>query len=213
MVDYVQQIGERIDMDEETATTFSDNTKRTLEALQAQIDSIRAGGYVTLFQYGQEALSVYAPEIGIILNGGYHLMTEFVELYPKFCCAENNHAISYSQDDFSWDAQVLTVCTRELSLTAKSEIIFSFQSGSTEDGNVYLVAKPERIDVPVTIYVKDQIEVGRAISLNFKWLYSDSYISTLTECEGISSGIYYLAWVGRSNNSHPLIRSIKVLEV
>lgn len=155
---------------------------------------------------------MYAPEIGLILNGGYHLMTEFVELYPNFCTADNNHALSYNQTDFGWDAQVLTVCTKELNISDKSEIIFSFQSGSTEDGDIYLVAKPERIDVPVTIYVKDKIEAGQAVKLTFKWLYSDSYISTLTECEGVSSGKYYLAWVGRSNNSHPLIRSIKVLE-
>lgn len=185
--------------------------QKTLEAMQAQIDSIKGGGYVTVFQYGQDAMSVYAPEIGLILNGGYHLMTEFCELYPNFCTADNNHALSYNQTDFGWDAQVLTVSTKELSLSESSEIIFSYQSGGAEDGSVYLVAKPERIDVPVTIYVKDKIESGQAVSLNFKWLYADNYVSTLTECEGVSSGTYYLAWVGRSNNTHPLIRSIKIL--
>lgn len=78
---------------------------------------------------------------------------------------------------------------------------------------MYLVPKPEKIDVPVTIYVNNQITASNAISLNFKWLQSESYITTVTECSGVSEGKYYLAWIGRSNNSHPYIRNIKVLEV
>ncbi len=184
-----------------------------IESLQKQIDALKSGrNYTTLFHYGKDAMSVYAPEIGIVLNGGYHLMNEFCELYPNFCSSANDHAISYSQEDFNWDAQLLTVCTKELSLTENSEIVFNYQSGATEDGSLYLVAKPQYSDVPVTIYVKDEIEAGRAVSLNFKWLQSDSFISTVTECGDISAGMYYLAWVGRSNNTHPLIRSVKVLE-
>lgn len=37
--------------------------------------------------------------------------------------------------------------------------------------------------------------------------------TVITECSGASNGEYYLAWVGRSNNTHPYIRSIKILEV
>lgn len=64
---------------------------------------------------------------------------------------------------------------------------------------MYLVPKPEKIDVPVTIYVNNQITASNAISLNFKWLQSESYITTVTECSGVSEGKYYLAWIGRSN--------------
>ena len=184
-----------------------------IESLQKQIDALKNGSEsVILFCSGQNAMSVYAPEIGVILNGGYHLMTDFVTEHPHFCSAENDYALSYSQDDFGWDAQVLTVCTKELSLSGDSEIVFNYQSGAAEDGNVYLVEKPQYSDVPVTIYVKDEVEAGRAVSLNFKWLQSDSFISTVTECDEITAGTYYLAWVGRSNNTHPLIRSVKVLE-
>ena len=45
-----------------------------------------------------------------------------------------------------------------------------------------------------------------------QWLQSETFITTITECTGISDGEYYLAWVGRSNNSHPKIRFLKVLE-
>lgn len=183
-----------------------------IENLQKQIDALKNGSEpIILFHSGQDAMSVYAPEIGVILNGDYHLITDFVEEHPHFCSAKNDYTISYSQGDFGWDAQILTVCTKAVSLTEKSEIMISYLSGVTEDGSLYLVPKPEKIDVPVTIYVNNQITANDAISLNFKWLQSEGFITTVTECSGIADGEYYLAWIGRSNNSHPMIKRIQVL--
>ncbi len=183
-----------------------------IESLQKQIDALKNSSEpVVLFCSGQNAMNVYAPEIGVILNNGYHLMTDFVAEHPHFCSAENDYALSYSQDDFGWDAQILTVCTKAVSLTEESGIMISYLSGATEDGSLYLVPKPEKIDVPVTIYVSSQINAGGVISLNFKWLQSESFITTVTKCDGVSDGEYFLAWVGRSNNTHPMIKQIQVL--
>ena len=88
----------------------------------------------------------------------------------------------------------------------------SYQSGSSEAGSLYLVQKPQKVDIPVGVYVNTEIDANRAVSLDFHWLQSDTFITTITECAGISDGEYYLAWVGRSNNSHPKIRFLKVLE-
>ena len=60
------------------------------------------------------------------------------------------------------------------------------------------------------ILSKAQTE-GSYIDLSLQWLYSTDYITTLTPCEGVTTGTYYLAWVGRSNNSHPLIRSVTAI--
>ena len=184
--------------------------QKTIEALQKQIESLDSSNFITLFS--NENYAQYAPEIGLILNGGYHLMNDFMSLYPNFCTSANDYALSYSQTDFGWDSEILTVCTKELNLSAKSKIIISFKSGAAEDGKLYLVEKPQYIDVPVTIYVKDKIDRGQAVDLNFKWLQSENYVSVMTECENLTSGKYYLAWAGRSNNTHPLIRNVKVLE-
>ena len=186
--------------------------EQNIESLQKQIDVLKNRSEpIILFRSGQNAMGVYAPEIGVILNNGYHLMTDFVEEHPHFCSAENDYTISYSQGDFGWDAQILTVCTKAVSLTEKSGIMISYLSGATEDGSLYLVPRPEKIDVPITIYVNNQITASNAISLNFKWLQSEGFITTVTECSGIADGEYYLAWVGRSNNSHPMIKRIQVL--
>ena len=194
-------------------TVYSEKTERTLESLQKQIDNLTSGrNYTILFQSGQNAISTYASNLSMILDGGYQTMADFLTAYPQFCSAENNFMLSYSQTCFNWDKSVLTVCAKPLSLTKNAEIVMSYQSGSSEAGSLYLVQKPQKIDIPIGVYVNTEIDANRAVSLDFQWLQSDTFITTITECTGISDGEYYLAWVGRSNNSHPKIRFLKVLE-
>ena len=194
-------------------TVYSEKTERTLESLQKQIDNLTSGrNYTILFQSGQNAISTYAPNLSMILDGGYQTMEDFLTAYPQFCSAENDFMLSYSQTCFNWDKSVLTVCAKPLSLTKNAEIVMSYQSGSSEAGSLYLVQKPQKIDIPIGVYVNTEINANRAVSLDFQWLQSETFITTITECTGISDGEYYLAWVGRSNNSHPKIRFLKVLE-
>ena len=194
-------------------TVYSEKTERTLESLQKQIDNLTSGrNYTILFQSGQNAISTYASNLSMILDGSYQTMTDFLAAYPQFCSAANDFVLSYSQECFNWDKSVLTVCAKPLSLTKNAEIVMSYQSGSSEAGSLYLVPKPQKIDIPIGVYVNTEIDANRAVSLDFQWLQSDTFITTITECTGISDGEYYLAWVGRSNNSHPKIRFLKVLE-
>ena len=194
-------------------TVYSEKTERTLESLQKQIDNLTSGrNYTVLFQSGQDAVSTYASNLSMILDGSYQTMTDFLTAYPQFCSAANDFVLSYSQTCFNWDKSVLTVCAKPLSLTKNAEIVMSYQSGSSEAGSLYLVQKPQKIDIPIGVYVNTEIDANRAVSLDFQWLQSDTFITTITECTGISDGEYYLAWVGRSNNSHSKIRFLKVLE-
>ena len=194
-------------------TVYSEKTERTLESLQKQIDNLTSGrNYTVLFQSGQNAISTYASNLSMILDGRYQTMADFLTAYPQFCSAENDFVLSYSQMCFNWDKSVLTVCTKSLSLTKNAEIVVSYQSGSSEAGRLYLVQKPQKIDILIGVYVNTEIDANRAVSLDFQWLQSDTFITTITECTSISDGEYYLAWVGRSNNSHPNIRFLQVLE-
>ena len=194
-------------------TVYSEKTERTLESLQKQIDNLTSGrNYTVLFQSGQNAISTYASNLSMVLDGSYQTMTDFLAAYPQFCSAANDFVLSYSQECFNWDKSILTVCAKPLSLTKNAEIVMSYQSGSSETGSLYLVPKPQKIDIPIGVYVNTEIDANRAVSLDFHWLQSDTFITTITECTSISDGEYYLAWVGRSNNSHPKIRFLKVLE-
>ena len=197
----------------ENNTSRIGTAERTLESLQKQIDNLTSGrNYTVLFQSGQNAISTYASNLSMILDGRYQTMADFLTAYPQFCSAENDFMLSYSQTCFNWDKSVLTVCAKPLSLTKNAEIVMSYQSGSSEAGSLYLVQKPQKIDIPIGVYVNTEIDANRAVSLDFQWLQSDTFITTITECTSISDGEYSLAWVGRSNNSHPKIRFLKVLE-
>ena len=197
----------------ENNTSRIGTAERTLESLQKQIDNLTSGrNYTVLFQSGQNAISTYASNLSMILDGRYQTMADFLTAYPQFCSAANDFVLSYSQECFNWDKSVLTVCAKPLFLTKNAEIVVSYQSGSSEAGRLYLVQKPQKMDIPIGVYVNTEIDANRAVSLDFHWLQSDTFITTITECTGISDGEYYLAWVGRSNNSHPKIRFLKVLE-
>ena len=65
---------------------------------------------------------------------------------------------------------------RRLSLTKNAEIVMSYQSGSSETGSLYLVPKPQKIDIPIGVYVNTEIDANRAVSLDFHWLQSDTFI-------------------------------------
>jgi len=101
-------------------TVYSEKTERTLKSLQKQIDNLTSGrNYTVLFQSGQNAISTYASNLSMILDGSYQTMTDFLAAYPQFCSAENDFMLSYSQTCFNWDKSVLTVCAKSLSLTKK----------------------------------------------------------------------------------------------
>jgi hypothetical protein len=191
-----------------------DGIQATLIDLQNQIDALKNGGFTTLFEYGENALSQYAGSIGISLNGGYHTMQHFSDQYPHFCCEDNNYALYYGQEDFNWDAQVLTCVEKPLHLTSDSRLQVCYNSGASEPGEWYLINPPGgKIDVPITTYAKSEIERGRAVQLDFEWLQSQNFVTTETACNGIDPGEYYLAWIGRSNNTRPIIRSVKMKEI
>ena len=160
-------------------TVYSEKTERTLESLQKQIDNLTSGrNYTVLFQSGQNAISTYASNLSMILDGRYQTMADFLTAYPQFCSAENDFVLSYSQECFNWDKSILTVCAKPLSLTKNAEIVMSYQSGSSEAGRLYLVQKPQKIDIPIGVYVNTEIDANRAVSLDFQWLQSDTMYST-----------------------------------
>ena len=100
-------------------TVYSEKTERTLESLQKQIDNLTSGrNYTVLFQSGQNAISTYASNLSMILDGRYQTMADFM--------------LSYSQTCFNWAKSVLTVCAKPLSLTKNAEIVMSYQSGSAK---------------------------------------------------------------------------------
>ena len=136
------------------------------------------------------------------------MMLEFIEQYTHFYTAQKE--LSYNMTDFGWDGEVLVVCETPYTLTEKSKLSITYISGATEDAYFYIVPKADNLSQPVTMFVKDKIDVGYAARIRFQWLQTDSFITTLVDINAV--GEYYISWVGRSNNTHPVIKEIKIRE-
>lgn len=181
------------------------------EYLEELIKSAASISYTVLFESGTDALTTYGENIYTYYNDGYRSLAGFVESYPHFCCDENDFALYFNQTDFSWAGTVFVLCLTPVALTASMHLILSYTVGASQDAEFYLVRKTDKTGSELARYIYEQIQSGDALELSFKWLYSDTYISVMQSLENVPDGEYYLAFKGTSDNSHPMIKSIKLL--
>lgn len=164
---------------------------------------------ITIFSACENALTLYGRELYTIYNSAYNSISDFAANYSHFFSADNDYSLSFSTDDFGWDGTVYVVCTKELLLTESSRILLTYLSGATEAGELFLVQKPEHLDVPISVYVYTCIQNGTAIQPDFQWMQSETAVTTLTSCD--VSGTYYFGFAAHSNNTSPKIQKIQIL--
>ena len=152
--------------------------------------------------------ATHRDKVSLLYNSTIYSVADFTALHADFCSEKNSYALNYGTAIFGWDYSCYTCCTLPISVTASTQIAIRFLAGSTEVGILRLVQSDT--GTAADILAKAQTE-GSYTGLPLQWLYSADYITTLTPCEGVTAGTYYLVWVGRSNNSHPLIQSISLL--
>lgn len=182
------------------------------EYLEELIKSVVPISYTVLFESGTDALTTYGESIYTYYNDGYRSLVGFSESYPHFCCAENDYALYFNQTDFSWAGTVFVLCLTPVALTASMHLILSYTVGASQDAEFYLVKKIDKTGAELVQYIYEEIQAGNAVTLQFKWLYSDIYISVMQSLENVPDGEYYLAFKGTSDNSHPMIESIKFMK-
>ena len=168
--------------------------------------------YTVLFESGTDALTDYGEKIYTYYNDGYRSLAGFTESYPHFCCAENDFALYFNQTDFSWAGNVFVLCLTPVALTSSMHLILSYTVGASQDAEFYLVRKTDKTGSELARYIYEEIQAENAVTLQFKWLYSDTYISVMQTMENVPDGEYYLAFKGTSDNSHPMVKSIKFLK-
>ena len=167
--------------------------------------------YITVFSSGSDALQKYGESVYTYYNDGYRSLAGFAESYPHFCCTENDYALYFNQSDFSWAGTVFVLCLTPVALTSSMNLILSYTVGASQDAEFYLVKKTDKTGAELAQYIYVEIQAGNAVTLQFKWLYSDTYISVMQSLENVPDGEYYLAFKGTSDNSHPMIKSIKFM--
>mgnify|MGYP004719474307 CR=1 FL=1 len=187
-------------------------TKADIAELQKQIENISGIHYISVFESGSDALQKYGDSIYTYYNDGYRSLAGFAESYPHFCSAENNYALYFNQNDFSWAGTVFVMFLTPVAITSKMKLLLSYMVGASQDAEFYLVKKTDKTGSELAQYIYEEIKAENALKLSFKWLYSDTFISVMQSLENVSDGEYYLAFKGTSDNSHPMVKSIKFMK-
>ena len=189
-----------------------DETDATLSYILEKLEQTQNIDYTVLFESGSDCLQKYGENIYTYYNDGYRSLAGFSESYPHFCCAENDYALYFNQTDFSWAGTVSVICLTPVVLTSSIHLILSYTVGASQDAEFFLVRKTDKTGSELARYIYEQIQSGNAVELSFKWLYSDTYISVMQTMENVPDGEYYLAFKGTSDNSHPMVKSIKFMK-
>ena len=187
-------------------------TKADIAELQKQIENISGIHYISVFESNSDALQKYGDSIYTYYNDGYRSLAGFAESYPHFCSAENNYALYFNQNDFSWAGSVFVMFLTPVAITSKMKLILSYMVGASQDAEFYLIPKTDKTGSELAQYIYEEIKAENALKLSFKLLYSDTFISVIQSLENISDGEYYLAFKGTSDNSHPMVKSIKFMK-
>ena len=187
-------------------------TKTDIADLQKQIKSISGISYISVFESGSDALQKYGNSVYTYYNDGYRSLAGFAESYPHFCSAENDYALYFNQNDFSWAGSVFVMFLTPVAITSKMKLLLSYSVGVSQAAEFYLVKKTEKTGSELAQYIYEEIKAENALKLLFKWLYSDTFISVMQSLENVSDGEYYLAFKGTSDNSHPMVKSIKFMK-
>ena len=170
---------------------------------------------ITLFKASTDTLHDYGEKVYTFYNDGYRSLAGFAESYPNFCSEENGYAIYYNQPDFNWGAVIYTMCVEPVHISSSNKIMMSYKSGATDIGEMWLVPKNNDTLSPADTarYIYEAIQNNQAVSVPFGWLGTvGNYINVLHECNGINDGEYYLAWKAVTDNTSPMIRSVKIVD-
>ena len=187
-------------------------TKTDIAELQKQIESISGISYISVFESGSDTLQKYGDSIYTYYNDGYRSLAGFAESYPHFCSAENDYALYFNQNDFSWAGSVFVMFLTPVAITSKMKLLLSYMVGASQDAEFYLIPKTDKTGSELAQHIYEEIKAEIALKLSFQWLYSDTSISVMQSLENVSEGEYYLAFQGTSDNSHPMVKSIKFMK-
>lgn len=187
-------------------------TKADIAELQWLIKQISGISYISVFESGSDTLQKYGDSVYTYYNDGYRSLAGFAESYPHFCSAENDYALYFNQNDFSWAGTVFVMFLTPISITSSMHLLLSYLVGASQNTTFYLVKKTDKTGAELAQHIYEVIKAENAMQLSFQWLYSDDFVSVMQSLENIPNGEYYLAFSGTSDNSHPMVKSIKFMK-
>ena len=105
-------------------------TKADIANLQEKIRKISGISYISVFENGSDVLQKYGDSVYTYYNDGYRSLAGFAESYPHFCSAENDYALYFNQNDFSWAGTVFVIFLTPVAITSKMKLLLSYMVGA-----------------------------------------------------------------------------------
>lgn len=181
-----------------------------IAVLESQIAS--GNNAVTLFSAGSDVFEKYDNSLVFMVNNGTYPLIRFVEQYPDFCSENTDFSLNYSSTVFNWGVSVQSTSCNPVSISQNSKVLLEYLAGANSDSELCFVSPHGRSEnTPIADFIFEKIKNNDCRKISFEWLYSANYITTLISCSDIPAGEYYLAWTGVSDNTHPLVKRIQVL--
>lgn len=197
---------------EVTGFATTEYVDERLSEILVILENLPTASTVTLFSYGDNVPDTYGSTIFTIYQNGIQDLNSYIRNNKPFCSDDNGYALSYNQTDFGWDGQVYTASTKAVSITSGTSIAITYQSGAAEDGKLYLIPASDKSDSDtVQNYIYTSISSGNCTELSFAWLQTSDFVTVLTQLNTITPADYYICWVGRSNNTKPVVRKVYLL--
>lgn len=186
---------------------------RTLADKILQISTGRSTS-TTIYSGSETAVDEYGNGVFINFNSETLSLSDFISKYPAFCNSENDYSLNYTTDFMGWNQDGKTCSTTALNVSATSQIIITYLSGSTQPGIFKLVkneTSAQGTELADEIIVNAETD-GKYINIPFSLVYNAEYVTMVLSCTGVEAGTYYPYWVGTSDNSHPKIKNITVIQ-
>ena len=176
------------------------------------LENLPSASTVTLFSYGEDVPDKYGSSIFTIYQNGIQDLSSYIRNNKPFCSAANDYALSYNQTDFGWDGQVYTASTAAVSITSGTSFAITYQSGAAENGRLFLVPASGKSDADTTQnYIYTSISNGNCTELSVAWLQTTDFVTVLTPLNIVTPAEYYICWLGRSNNTKPVVRKVYLI--
>lgn len=206
----LQQIRDSTQYDQQNQNDAILNLENRITILESQLAN--ENKTVTLFSAGSDVFEVYDNSLVFMVNNGTYPLTRFVEQYPDFCSENTDFSLNYSSSVFNWGVTIQSAFCNLVKITPNSKVLLKYLAGANSNSELCFVSPDGRSEnTPIADFIFEKIKNNDCRKISFEWLYSVNYITTLISCSGIPAGEYYVAWIGVSDNTHPLIKKIQVL--
>lgn len=207
----LQQLRDSTQYDQQNQNDAILNLENRITILESLIAS--GNNTITLFSADSNVFEKYDNSLVFMVNNSTYPLMRFVEQYPDFCSENTDFSLNYNSSVFNWGVTIQSTFCNLVKITPNSRVILEYLADANSDSELCLISpdgRPE--DTPIADFIFEKIKNNDCHRISFEWLYSANYITILISCSDIPAGDYYLAWTGISDNTHPKIKSIKIME-